>query len=135
MRRALRTAFTLGTIFALLLVPSVVAAQTPLMSIDRDADLSPAGALITISGSITCETGESFLVEVLVTQGDGPNQETAFSQLGGAECVGAPQVWDSLAQSVTGRFHKGKATVKVHGFLFRPDSFEEFLLDRTIRLR
>jgi hypothetical protein len=135
MRRTLRTAITLGTIFALMLFPSVVAAQTPLMSIDRDADLSPAGALITISGSITCDTGDSFLVEVWVTQGDGPNLETAFSQLGGADCVGAPQVWESLARSVTGRFHKGKATVKVHGYLFAPDSFEEFLLDRTIRLK
>lgn len=134
MTRIHRTSLALGAIFALVVGTSLAQAHTSSFTIDRDAQLSDAGTFMTISGRITCGVAHEFFISVNVSQGDGQNGEGAGGSTSGT-CLGTPQLWEVQAQSFTGPFHRGRATVSAFAFTVGPDGTDETLIDRVVRLR
>lgn len=134
MTRIHRTSLALGAIFALVVGTSLAQAHTSSFTIDRDAQLSDAGTFMTVSGRITCGVAHEFFISVNVTQGDGQNGELASGSTSGT-CLGTPQLWEVQAQSLTGPFHPGRATVSAHAFTVGPDGTDETTTDRVVHLR
>jgi hypothetical protein len=134
MTRIHRTSLALGAILALVVGTSLAQAHTSSFTIDRDAQLSDAGTFITVSGRITCGVAHQFQIGVTVTQGDGTNGEQAGGSTSGM-CLGTPQLWEVQAQSFTGPFHGGRATVSASAFTFGPDGTDSRQTDRVVHLR
>lgn len=134
MTRSLRTSLALGAVLALVLGTSLAQAHTSSFTIDRDAQLSDGGTFITVSGRITCGFAHEFSINVSVTQGDGQNGENAQGGSSGM-CLGTPQLWEVQANSFTGPFHGGRATVSASVFTFGPDGFDNEFADRVVHLR
>ena len=132
--RTLRTSLALGAILTFVIGTSVAQAHINSFSIDRTADLSGGGTVITVSGRISCDLGEQFSINLQVTQGDGQNAEFANGFTNGL-CQGGPQLWEAQAQSGTGAWHGGRATVSANVFTFGADGQDQEFHDATVRLR
>jgi hypothetical protein len=135
MRRRLYVGLVLIGLFAVLAVGSVAFAHTSSLTIDPQATLSPGGTVITVTGTVTCTTGETFSIQVRVFQGRGNNQESAFGFMPMSQlCTGAPQLWEVEAVSSTGAFREGKADAAATNSTFGADGFAQKNVGRTIQL-
>ena len=84
-------------------------ADASTISIDESGTLSPGRQAVVITGTISCNQGDSLNISGRVVEG----QRSGFGGLFMTPCPAGSQEWTLAAVSNTGLFHRGRASAGI----------------------
>jgi hypothetical protein len=134
MKRGRTILCVLLPVIALLATASVALATTSSLTINPNGTVSPAGFQATATGTVTCTTGDTVDISVLVRQGVGVHSQAGQNNVMGT-CSGGTDSWTVtvFGQNPGAVFKRGKADVIAQAF-DETDGTLSATVERVVRL-